>query len=68
MENVLWGVWNGLTAWPVLLVHLFGWWERYPVYNTGRDGGWYQFGFLLGGSIMVAIAWICNRTALISAA
>ncbi len=48
MEDVLWGIWNGLTAWPVLLVHVFGWWERYPVYNTGRDGGWYQFGFLLG--------------------
>lgn len=50
MEDVLWGIWNGITAWPLLLIHVLGWWEQYPVYNLGRDGGWYQFGFLFGGS------------------
>jgi hypothetical protein len=44
----LWGLWNGMTAWPLLIIHIFDAWERYPVYNVGRDGGWYQFGFLLG--------------------
>lgn len=48
MENVLWGLWNGLTAWPVLIVHVFGGWSDFPVYNTARDTGWYQFGFLIG--------------------
>lgn len=48
MEHFLWGVWNGATAWPVLIVHVFGGWHRFPVYNLGRDGGWYQFGFLIG--------------------
>ncbi len=31
MEDFLWGAWNGLTAWPVLIIHVFDWWERYPV-------------------------------------
>jgi hypothetical protein len=48
MEDFLWGLWNGITAWPLLVLHVFSIWERYPVYNVGRDGGWYQFGFLLG--------------------
>ncbi|OGK12959.1 hypothetical protein A3A93_01525 [Candidatus Roizmanbacteria bacterium RIFCSPLOWO2_01_FULL_38_12] len=48
MQEFLWGLWNGLTAWPVLIAHVFGWWTSFPVYNVARDGGWYQFGFLLG--------------------
>ena len=48
MEDLLWGVWNGIAAWPLLIIHPFGGWERYPVYNVDRDGGWYQFGFLIG--------------------
>ena len=48
LEHVLWGLWNGVSAWPLLVVYLFGFWPEYPVYNVGRDGGWYQFGFLLG--------------------
>jgi hypothetical protein len=48
MEHFLWGLWNGISAWPVLIVHVFGGWDRFPVYNTARDTGWYQFGFLLG--------------------
>ena len=48
MEDLLWGLWNGITAWPLLIIHILDVWERYPVYNVGRDGGGYQFGFLLG--------------------
>lgn len=48
MENFLWGIVNGVTAWPILITHLFSVWERYPVFNIGRDSGLYQFGFLLG--------------------
>ncbi|HEY5475227.1 MAG TPA: hypothetical protein VIK11_00810 [Tepidiformaceae bacterium] len=48
MEDFLWGLWNGITAWPLLIVHLFGGWQRFLVYNVLRDAGWYQFGFLIG--------------------
>ena len=48
MEDFLWGLWNGLTAWPLLIIHAFGGWHRFPVYDVMRDGGWYQFAFLLG--------------------
>lgn len=52
MEHFLWGVWNGMTAWVVLIAHAFGAWHRFPVYDVGRDNGWYQFGFLIGaGSV-----------------
>lgn len=48
MEDFLLGLWNGISAWVVLGAHVIGVWHRYPVYDVGRDGGWYQFGFLLG--------------------
>jgi hypothetical protein len=48
VENFLWGLWNGVTAWPLLIIHVFGVWHRFAIYNVVRDGGWYQFGFLLG--------------------
>jgi hypothetical protein len=46
--DLLWGLWNGLTAWIVLIVHVFGGWEQFPFYNSARGGGWYDLGFLLG--------------------
>lgn len=47
-EDLLWGFWNGLTAWIVLIAHVFGAWDRFPFYNEARAGNWYDFGFLLG--------------------
>jgi hypothetical protein len=47
-QDLLWGLWNGLTAWPVLIAHVFGAWHEYPFFNTARSGNWYDFGFLLG--------------------
>lgn len=46
--DFLWGLWNGATSLPLVIIHIFDVWERFPVYNTIRDGGWYQFGFILG--------------------
>ena len=46
--DFLYGLWNGLTAWPLLILHIFGIWSQYPVFDIARDGWWYQFGFLLG--------------------
>ncbi len=47
-QDLLWGFWNGLSAWIVLIVHAFGGWERFPIYNLHRSGNWYDFGFLVG--------------------
>lgn len=47
-NDLLWGIWNGLTAWIVLIAHVFGWLEGQPVYDVLRPGNWYDFGFLLG--------------------
>jgi len=46
--DFLWGLWNGITAWPLLVLHAFGALDRYVIYDVARDGGWYQFGFLIG--------------------
>lgn len=47
-QDVLWGAWNGFTAWTVLVVHAFGGWQRFPFYNTEHGGNWYDFGLLIG--------------------
>jgi hypothetical protein len=47
-QDLLWGFWNGLTAWVVLAVHLFGSWEEFPLYNVTRSGNSYDFGFFVG--------------------
>ena len=54
LENFLWGIFNGITAWPLLVLHVFSIWDKYPVYNVGRDSGWYQFGYLIGTGSPVA--------------
>jgi hypothetical protein len=46
--DIIYGLWNGITAWPLLLLHIFGIFSEYPVYDVARDTGWYQFGFLIG--------------------
>lgn len=48
LENILFGLLNGITAWPLLLLHVFGVLSQYPVYDVARNTGWYQFGFLIG--------------------
>lgn len=47
-HDLLWGFWNGLTAWIVLILHVFNTWESQPFYDVARIGNWYNFGFLLG--------------------
>ena len=48
MEDLLYGLWDGITAWIVLVVHMFGGWDQHPFYNVGRSGISYNLGFLLG--------------------
>ena len=47
-SDVLWGLWNGVTAWAVLIAHVFSAWDRFPVYDPERSGNWYDVGFLIG--------------------
>jgi hypothetical protein len=55
-QDLLWGVWNGLTAWIVLIAHVFGWWQSQPFYDVERAGNWYNLGFLVGaGSPLLGI-------------
>ena len=37
-HDLLWGLWNGLTAWIVLIVHLFGRLENQPLYDVRAAG------------------------------
>ena len=52
----LWGVWDGFTAFPMLILHVFGVWNQNPVYDIARHGGWYQLGFIFG------VAATCGTT------
>ena len=55
-SDLLWGFWNGITAWIVLVVHVFGGWDSHALYNVARAGNWYDFGFLVGaGSPLLGI-------------
>jgi hypothetical protein len=59
-------LWNGLTAWVVLLVHVGGGWEQFPLYDAVRGGDWCDVGFLVGAGAPVlgtAGAGACSRTA-----
>lgn len=47
-HDLLWGFWNGLTAWIVLAFHMFGGWDSQSFYDSARAGNWYDFGFLCG--------------------
>jgi len=56
-QDLLWGFWNGITAWIVLIAHALGAWGRFPFYNVERSGNWYDFGFLVGaGSPLLGAA------------
>ncbi len=60
--DVFAGFWNGLTAWIVLIAHVFGGWPDFPIYDIARNGNWYAFGFLLGaGSPFLGAAGTGSR-------
>ena len=41
-----WGFWNGWTAVISFIGHLFD--NNIAVYDVNNNGGWYDFGFLIG--------------------
>ena len=63
-QDLLIGYWNGVTSWIVFLVHLFGAWGQFPLYDAARSGGWYDLGFLIGaGSPLLGAAGSRSRGA-----
>jgi len=54
--DLLWGFWNGITAWIVLIVHVFGGWEQFPIYNEARSGNWYVL-----GTVVLQFWGLCAR-------
>jgi hypothetical protein len=63
-HDLLRGLWNGFTAWIVLVAHVFGAWDRYPFYDLKRAGNWYDVGFLIGaGSPLFGMFNAGKRTA-----
>jgi len=40
------GLWDGITACISFIIHLFG--GHTNIYEVHNNGGWYNFGFLLG--------------------
>ena len=63
-QDVLWGLWNGVGAWIVLIVHAVGGRHEYPFFDSARGGNWYNFGLLLGaGSPLLGIFGTGRRTA-----
>jgi hypothetical protein len=55
--DLLFGLLNGILAWPVWIAHLLGFLTEYPVYDLARNGLAYQAGFLLGaGAPFLGIA------------
>ena len=33
-SDLLWGLWNGFTAWIVFIVHVFGTWDKISVIQS----------------------------------
>ena len=52
-EAFLYGFWDGLTSWIILIGHAVGAFESQPVFSLAR-GAWYDFGFLIGVGIWAA--------------
>ena len=44
------GLWHGMIAFIMFFVSLFS--DNYGIYEVHNNGGWYNFGFLLGVSAM----------------
>lgn len=45
-----WGLWNGLTCWFAFFGSLFS--DNISIYEVHNNGGWYDFGFVLGTGIL----------------
>ena len=46
------GIWHGLICWITFFISLFT--DSVAVYEVHNNGGWYNFGFLLGATIILS--------------
>jgi hypothetical protein len=44
------GLWDGITEGFAFIAHLFG--AHYGIYEVHNNGGWYDFGFVLGSGTL----------------
>lgn len=50
LQDLLWGFWNGLTAWIVFIIHIFGGWQNFPFYRQLSLACAYVFELPIHGS------------------
>ena len=48
-KDMLWGFWNGMTAWFVLIAHALGKLEGKPVFDKTSD--WILFGVIVAAAV-----------------
>jgi len=46
-----WGLWHGIIAPVTFIISLFN--QNVQIYEVHNNGGWYNFGFLLGASCVL---------------
>ena len=56
MEDFLWGLWNGISAWPLVVAQsqdMYTLPVALALYSTGQNQ--INFGFLLAGAVVVTL-------------
>ncbi len=53
------GLWHGCIACVTFIISLFS--DNVHFYEVHNNGGWYNFGFLLGASIFLGGSWGASR-------
>ena len=46
------GIWHGLICWITFIISLFT--DSVSIYEVNNTGGWYNFGFLIGATIILS--------------
>jgi len=46
------GIWHGLICWITFFISLFT--DSVSIYEVNNTGGWYNFGFLIGATIILS--------------
>jgi len=55
-----WGIWHGMIWFITFLMGIFTG-GRYTIYEAANNGGWYNFGFLIGIGVMFGGGGLASR-------
>jgi hypothetical protein len=55
-QDILWGLWNGATAWALVIARAFDGWKEFTLYDSTRSG-WYDLSFLIGANLPIALLY-----------